>query len=210
MRSRPRSHRSQGSARGTHSAYALRTDGTVWAWGMNTNGSLGGMPPQGYPVRVPGLTDIKSCQRGRILRLRHQERRNGLVLGRRRRGPSQVPSLSGITAVKGLSGSSLALKSDGTVWAWGSNNYGELGTGDMLRKPTPIRIPGLTGITDIASSSFYTGYALRNDGTVWAWGYNGVSDLGLGHTIAQPAPVQIPGLNNVLKISAWPGHPKLA
>ena len=85
---------------------------------MNTGGSLGGMPQQGYPVRIPGLTDVKSVSAAGSSA--YAIRNDGTVWfwGGGSSGPSQVPGLSGITAVKGLYGGALALKSDGTVWAW--------------------------------------------------------------------------------------------
>ena len=61
-----------------------------------------------------------------------------------------------------------ALKSDGTVWAWGYNGYGELGDNTTVDKHTPVQVSGLTGVTAIAGADFHS-LALKSDGTVWAW-----------------------------------------
>ena len=72
----------------------------------------------------------------------------------------------------------LALKSDGTVWTWGSNTFGELGDGTFTIRPSPVLVSGLSCVTAIAASGSH-GLAVRCDGTVWAWGANHVGQLGL-------------------------------
>ncbi|WP_243310361.1 C10 family peptidase [Fundidesulfovibrio agrisoli] len=90
----------------------------------------------------------------------------------------------------------LALKSDGTVWAWGNNAYGQLGTGDTTDRRTPARIPGLTGVVALAAGSMHS-LALKSDGTVWAWGRNNAGQLGTGDLSDRPTPTQVAftGLN---------------
>ncbi|PIU84261.1 MAG: hypothetical protein COS67_14200, partial [Deltaproteobacteria bacterium CG06_land_8_20_14_3_00_44_19] len=61
------------------------------------------------------------------------------------------------------------VKDDGTVWAWGNNNNGQLGDGSATSKNTPVQVSGLSGMTAVAAGSGHT-VALKNDGTVWAWG----------------------------------------
>ncbi len=75
----------------------------------------------------------------------------------------------------GFGGGGLALKSDGTVWAWGNNDKGQLCDGTTNARPTPGQIPGLTGVTQISGGpgsdyGFGSGYALKSDGTVWRGG----------------------------------------
>jgi alpha-tubulin suppressor-like RCC1 family protein len=74
---------------------------------------------------------------------------------------------------------SLAVRSDGTVWAWGDNLYGQLGDGTLTNQSTPVRVMGLTGVTQVAAGYGHS-LALRSDGTVWAWGSNTVGQLGSG------------------------------
>jgi alpha-tubulin suppressor-like RCC1 family protein len=81
--------------------------------------------------------------------------------------PQLVSGISGtITQVAAGWNHSLALGSDGTVWAWGDNQYGELGDGNVLQSDTPVKL-GLSNITQIAAGDDWS-LALHSDGTVWA------------------------------------------
>ena len=82
-----------------------------------------------------------------------------------------MPGLTSVIAVAAGGSHSLALKSDGTVWAWGSNSNGQLGDGTFNFHPTPTQVPGLTGIIAIAAGQNHS-LALKSDSTVWAWGQN--------------------------------------
>ena len=78
---------------------------------------------------------------------------------------------------------SLALKSDGTVWAWGANDGGQLGDNSLKDRPTPVQVKGLGGngvLIDIVAiaAGGQTSLALRADGTVWSWGVNDKGQLG--------------------------------
>src|SRR5664279_5468887 len=96
--------------------------------------------------------------------------------------PVQVAGLTGVTAVAGGYSAGYALRGDGTVWAWGWNYYGQLGNGTTTDSSTPVQVAGPAGVTAIAGGRGGTGYALRRDGTVWAWGSNGHGELGNGTT----------------------------
>src|SRR5229473_2963970 len=92
--------------------------------------------------------------------------------------PIWVQNLRGAIAVAGGDHHSLAVKNDGTVWAWGSNHYGELGNGSIqLVSAVPVQVQNLSGVTAVAAGDAY-GLALKNDGTVWAWGLNEWGELG--------------------------------
>ena len=76
----------------------------------------------------------------------------------------------------------VSLKSDGTVWGWGRNHVGQLGTGDSYDRsePTQVRKNGgepLTGIVDVAAGAYFA-VAVDRDGQVWTWGYNNYGQLG--------------------------------
>jgi len=83
---------------------------------------------------------------------------------------------------------SLALKTDGTLWAWGFNAYGQLGDGTQVDKNIPVLIG--SDYATIAAGSIHT-LALKTDGTLWAWGFNGDGELGDGTVVNKFAPVQI-------------------
>ncbi|BCW64177.1 hypothetical protein StoSoilB22_31500 [Arthrobacter sp. StoSoilB22] len=103
-------------------------------------------------------------------------------------------------------GSGYASKSDGTAWSWGTNDFGQLGNGTVVdwSQPHPMQpeqIPGLENVKAVAAGT-YTGYALKNDGTVWGWGSNISGSVGDGTMIPRRSPVQVLGLTNVIAISA--------
>jgi uncharacterized repeat protein (TIGR01451 family) len=85
--------------------------------------------------------------------------------------PVQVSMLNGIKAIGAGYTHCLAVRKDGAVWAWGGNEYGQLGDGTtILNRETPVQVAGLNGVEAAVAGSGDTSLALRNDGTVWAWG----------------------------------------
>jgi alpha-tubulin suppressor-like RCC1 family protein len=171
-------------AGGAGSGYALKSDGTVWAWGVNFSGELG----NGWygvksvvPVPVIGLTGIVAIDPSIALK------NDGTVWtwGQAPSGgfttPGQVPDLTDVTAVAAGFGVVYALKSDGTVWSWGSNGFGALGIGapDNADAAEPVQVPGLTGVRQLAAG-MYGASALKDDGTIWSWGDNRQGQLGNG------------------------------
>ncbi len=142
-------------AMGYFHSLGLKSDGTVWAWGDNSFGQLGNGTYTGSssPVQVKDP-----------------------------RNETGATPLTGIVSVSAGEFHSLALKSDGTVWAWGDNTYGQLGHPmDSTLSNVPVQVldptdpSGMTPLTGIASVSagFWHSLALKSDGTVWAWGYDG-------------------------------------
>ena len=117
--------------------------------------------------------------------------------------PVQVKGLTGvITQVAVGEGFSLALRSDGTVWAWGQNDHGQLGRGIITSEGVaPARVAVLNRVTKISAGRKF-GLALRSDGIVFAWGAGQFGQLGNGATADSPVPVKIAGLAQVTGISA--------
>jgi alpha-tubulin suppressor-like RCC1 family protein len=120
--------------------------------------------------------------------------------------PRPVIGLSGIRQIAVGAAHGLALRGDGTVFAWGANGDGRLGNGrDSGAEPTAIRVPGLAGIVAVAAGSA-SSMALRQDGVVLTWGQNGAGQLGQGDDASRPAPTPVPGLANIRAIAAGGGH----
>ncbi len=118
--------------------------------------------------------------------------------------PTQVPGLNNVASIGG-GDAYLALLTDGTVWAWGYNKYGAVGDGTTVDRLSPVQITGLPPIVQIDGGSHSV--ALAADGTVWVWGINDFGQLGLGTRDTNPhsIPTQVPGLTNVVAISANDG-----
>ena len=87
-----------------------------------------------------------------------------------------------------------ALKSNGTVWCWGNNYYGQLGDGTYVDKNIPVQVLNLTNVIQISAGEDHT-CALKSDGTVWCWGRNDEGQLGDGTNVSKNIPVQVRNFN---------------
>ncbi len=128
-----------------------------------------------------------------------------------------APGSCGTAAIAGGGRHTIALKADGTVWACGLNNYGQLGDGTNTSRNTPVQVVGpdsagfLTDIIAIAGGWAHT-IVLKNDGTVWAFGWNSKGQLGDGTTASSSTPVQVRGeggvgfLTDIIAIAAGGGY----
>ncbi|HLY09783.1 MAG TPA: RCC1 repeat-containing protein [Planctomycetota bacterium] len=204
---------------GNRSSVALCKDGTVWTWGINTAGQLGnGTVSSGSatPVQAGTPSGIVSISAGSDFNL--AIRSDGTLwgwgnntagqLGVRNTGPSvstplQIPGLSNVRAVAAGLFHSLALLSDGTVWAWGTNDEGQLGDGTQTSRIDPVVVTNLTDITALAAGSYHS-LALASDGRVWAWGGLFRTPQGAGTATASGTslPLVVPNLSAVQAIGA--------
>ncbi|RKP53872.1 hypothetical protein D7Z26_10775 [Cohnella endophytica] len=108
--------------------------------------------------------------------------------------------------VAGGSGHTVALREDGTVWAWGQNqSVGQLGNGSFNNSISPVRAIALCEIVAVAARAEQS-FALKKDGTLWAWGSNDYGQLGNANGYYSSVPVQVPNLNNVGAVAAGYGH----
>ena len=90
--------------------------------------------------------------------------------------------------------STAAIKTDGTLWMWGRNHFGQLGTNNITNYSSPVQtVSGGTNWRQLATNSSigYTNLAIKTDGTLWGWGINGSGTVGDGTTIAKSSPVQV-------------------
>jgi len=102
---------------------------------------------------------------------------------------------------------SVALLKNGTVVAWGSNSYGQLGDGNTEKSKTPVAVKGLTGVTAISVGAGGShSLALLGSGTIVAWGNNQFGQLGDGTEENSDVPVAVSGLSGVSAISAGGRH----
>jgi len=140
---------------GVNYAMVIRTDGTLWGWGNNRFGQLG-----------DGTRE-------------------------ERRSPIQI--MEGVIAVSAGTSNTMAIRNDGSLWAWGSNFFGELGNDTTQSTPYPIEI--MDNVVAVSVGGFALDFrhtiALRNDGSLWAWGSNSLGQLGDGTTTRRYSPVRI-------------------
>ena len=157
---------------------ATTTDGKLYGWGRNQYGQLGYTPPP----PAPGQFNVSEPLPRPL--------------------PHDAPLMTAATE-----NTAYALRADGTVWAWGSNGFGALGTGttDANAYPTPVQVPGLSGIKAIGAGGAHT-VALKEDGTVWTWGWNDWGQLGDGTTNMRFTPAHIPGFTGVVAIAVMYHH----
>ena len=192
---------------GDSHSYALKSDGTVWAWGAYVGGFFGDSPATNriLPVQIPTLSGITAISTDLALK------NDGSVwaLGSCWDGLldyniSQVSLHSIMNAIAAGGMHSLAVKNDKTVWAWGANSYGQLGDSTTTDQKTLVQVKNLSDVTAISASNH--SLALKNDGTVWAWGSNYIGQLGDNTTIDRNIPVQVEGLNNTTAIATGGAH----
>jgi prepilin-type N-terminal cleavage/methylation domain-containing protein len=126
---------------GSYFICALVSTGNVYCWGSNSEGELGVGAPLGAEFNIP----------------------------------QRLLALSNMTKVKAKWRHACALKSDGTLWCWGYNYFGEIGQGNVgnaggtLNYTTPVKVPGLSNVTDFALGRYHT-CAVVNQQQVYCWG----------------------------------------
>ncbi len=160
-------------AAGRYHSLALKQDGTVWVWGDG----------QTFPIQMKDLTDVVAIAAGNEYSL--ALKRDGTVwrwglndealfrygwTTEDRSTPVQVENLTDVASIAAGWLHSLALKKDGTVWAWGRNESGQLGDGtEEGYSATPVHVKDLTDVVAIAAGENHS-LALKGDGTLWEWG----------------------------------------
>ncbi len=207
------------SSRGDHTL-ALKSDGTVWAWGANDWGQLGDgfLVARPTPELVSGLAGVASVSAGNnftvALKVDGTVWAWGTNKGAGQLGdgtnidrstPAPVLGLTGVSAVSAGGGHAVALKADGTAWAWGNNVVGQLGIGSASNRLVPSQVSGFTGGTAVSAGGSHT-VAVKGDGTVWAWGLNEFGQLGDGTSVNRSVPIQVSGLAGVVSVSAGYSH----
>src|SRR5262245_9693806 len=197
-------------AAGTNHSLALRNDGSVWAWGQNDNGQLGDASTVSKSAPVMVISGgVIAIAAGGNFSLALQS--NGTVLAWGLNDSNQLgdgttttqsatpvmvsglDSTSGVVAIAAGNTFGFARKGDGTVLAWGDNSTGQLGDNSTTQRSTPV--PGITfgtssGVISI-SAGFKHAIALKSDGTVWSWGFNGSGQLGDGTSNQQTVPIHV-------------------
>ncbi|MCL2788082.1 MAG: Ig-like domain-containing protein [Micrococcales bacterium] len=209
---------------GDTTGYALDREGRVWTWGYNTYGQLGHATPTNPspPVRLkagawtlPEFTAIAAGyaagyaleENGRIWAWGYNNY-GQLGNGNDTNSSAPVPMqatpgpLPKFTAIAAGPATGYALDEGGDIWAWGRNNFGQLGDGtNVPHSLSPVRVRAASGVlpvfTAIAAGGL-SSYALDKQGEVWAWGYNSNGQLGDGTTTDSRTPVRLHAASGTL------------
>ena len=201
----------------TDTGAAINTSGELFTWGRNYTGSLGqnqSQPvkySQNDPAQVGSDTDwdilggvndqgwsgflalktngtLWTCGDNTYGTLAQNDRTH-------RSSPVQIP---GTTWSKEFTGKDddyrLAIKTDGTMWTWGENNFGQLAQNDRTSRSSPVQVGSGTDWSTVCNAQGFV-MAQKTDGTMWSWGYNGFGALGQNNKTNYSSPVQIPGTN---------------
>jgi alpha-tubulin suppressor-like RCC1 family protein len=201
-------------AGGAYFTLALKNDGGLWAWGNNLDGQIGDgtTTNRPSPVRIMGGVTAIAAGGWHALALKtdgtlwvwgsnsHGQLGDGRSgWGQHRTKPRYL--MSGVRAIAAGASHTLALRTDGSLWACGNNEVGTLGDGTTTDRSRPVHISD--GVAAIAAGAYHS-LALKTDGTLWAWGSNGFGRLGDGTTIDRSRPVDV--ANGMVAISGGGTH----
>jgi alpha-tubulin suppressor-like RCC1 family protein len=189
---------------------AIKTDGTLWAWGCNIHGQLGdGMGGDleddhqvSAPEQIGGDSDWYFVSNGNQYSLAVKEDGSLRAWGHNNYGqlgdgtqisrniPVRVGGDPGWKIVSAGWDHSAGIREDGMLFTWGSNSHGQLGDGTTTLKNSPVQVGIGKRWLDVATGKYFT-LAIEEDGTLWAWGINDVGQLGDGTREERHTPVRV-------------------
>ncbi|WP_074961625.1 T9SS type A sorting domain-containing protein [Flavobacterium akiainvivens] len=191
---------------------AIKSDGTLWAWGQNNNGQVGNNSNTDQPTPVQIGTDNDWWKISAGTYYSTAIKNDGTLwawgsnsLGQTGTLTTNYPHMIGtdtdwVHVATGLAFTS-AIKSDGTLWMWGYNDYGQLGNGTDVNSNVPAQV-GTDNDWVFTSHGSQHILALKSDGTLWSWGSDSAGSLGLGSLGEQWYPTQIGTDNNWIQVCA--------
>ena len=207
------------SAGNYYHALAIKTDGTLWSWGINTFGQLGQGNTTGYssPIQVGALNNWADVAAGNGFAVARKtdgtlwswgrNYRYGLGLGdsTNRSSPVQIGSATNWLKIAAGSYHAFAINTSGSLYGWGSIQFGQVGHGYSNPnagggEPAPSQIAGTW--SEVSASSTRHSLGIKSNGTLWAWGGGYAQALGLGNTTNYSSPVQVGALTTWIGIAA--------
>ena len=199
---------------------AIKTDGTLWAWGTNGNRQLGlgDTTNRDVPTQVGTDKNWAFVSAGDLHSLAVKTNGTLWAWGNQANGrlgngetsgdvttPTQIGTDTNWAFVSTCRTYSLAVKTDGTRWAWGSQLTGRLGNGETSGDVTePLKIGTDTNWASV-SAGWNHALAIKTDGTLWAWGSNDSGPLGLGDTTDRTVPTPVGDATNWASVSSGSG-----
>ncbi|MDP6587417.1 MAG: hypothetical protein QF535_22405, partial [Anaerolineales bacterium] len=211
-------------------AHAVKTDGTAWSWGTGTTyGAIGDNATitRSSPVQVGGATDWQNVTKGNssVGGIRKINNNAGYALWTwgvgsfgstghndtvARSSPTQLGTLNEWSkyiamVYKGM----LGVKVDGTLWAWGKNNDGQLGLGNTTTFSSPMQVGNDGNWAKVKGGTTFT-IATKTDGTLWGWGNGNNGATGHGNTTDYSVPIQVGSLTDWSDISVASNYTTVA
>jgi alpha-tubulin suppressor-like RCC1 family protein len=191
---------------GFHHIVALKTDGTVWAWGYNNNGQIGDGSTQTAILPIQVAAGFSMVEAGYDFSAAIDASQALWLWGSNDSGQllSTLPTRSVIpkrmvmdfvliesskdTYPFEFHAQSFGIRADGSLWAWGDNQFGQLGDGTTVARSAPVQVA--TGVANIAAGGRHT-LAVKTDGSLWSWGRDGSGALGAGAQTQSLVPLRV-------------------
>tara|TARA_R100001015_G_C4571665_1_gene129630 strand:- start:268 stop:936 length:669 start_codon:yes stop_codon:yes gene_type:complete len=162
---------------GNERTFAGKTDGTLWIWGSNQYGQLGQNQAGSYPTGAWAASPKQI-------------------------GTSTDWNVSVDTMACG-STNNYAIKTDGSLWSWGTNFSGKLGDNTTIQRSSPVQVGTDTTWSKVAATSG-SAFGLKTDGSLWSWGYNNLAGaLGQNDRTARSSPTQLPGTWTIISATNY-------
>lgn len=206
---------------GSSHGLAIDINNKLWAWGLNSSGQLGSGTTNNsnVPVQIMSDIDFKEITTGYNSSAAISTTGALYTWGENSEGqlgngtndpvniPTEIESGKTFTKVQMSKGGNftLATDSEGKLYAWGNNKYGQLGNGTFENSNTPVAILADKQIKEITAGYNHT-LAIDAEGKLYAWGANGEGKLGTGNETLKNTPVQISADKTFKKVSAGWNH----
>lgn len=200
-----------------YTTLAIKQDGSLWGWGYGPTTGVNLAINISSPVQVGALTNwLKVSSKASTAAIKTDgslwtwgDNRGGqLGQGTQFTGfsssPVQVGAMTNWSSASWSRtnyGAAAAIKTDGTLWTWGSNLIGELGQNNKTYRSSPVQVGALTTWLTVSGGSYFFA-ALQTDKSLWTWGINNDGQLGVGDVASRSSPTQVGALTTWSKISA--------
>lgn len=211
---------SQVSTGGGYAFAAVKTTGELWTWGGNDYGQLGqnnrifrstptqvGTLTNWYQVSVGGIFSFAIKTNGTLWSWgRNFDGQLGQNDRVNRSSPVQVGALTDWSQVSaGNSGMCAAIKTNGSLWTWGTGYAGQTGQNDTAYRSSPVQVGVLTNWARVSAGQDFCA-AIKTDGTMWVWGNNQNGQLGQNNLVKRSSPTQVGALTNWSQLSTGSSH----